>query len=124
MAGVQSKEPSSPVNPALDGQSISAEHAAVPIAVGFDVLRLQINTIVASNAVEMVQAMIDRAKKGQPQALKYLFQMIGLYPATSDDRTSQGGSLAQLLLKRIGISQEQKYATKPDAAAVREERMP
>ena len=51
-------------------------------------LRQRITELVARNAVSMVQQAIDAVKEeGQYQAIKYLFEMIGLYPAATDDES-------------------------------------
>ena len=67
-------------------------------------LRQRITELVAANALEMVATTIDQVKEGQYQALKYLFEMIGLYPATGGAETPQEDSLAKILLDRLGIS--------------------
>ena len=69
-------------------------------------LRRQITELVARNAVAMVQNTIDGVNEGgQHQALKYLFEMIGLYPAPSDDDQSDEESLAATLLRHLGIEE-------------------
>ena len=52
--------------------------------------------------------------EGQYQAIKYLFEMIGLYPAAIDDESQAQSSLTQTLLDHLGISgvTEQKTAKK------------
>ena len=77
-----------------------------PRAVTFEVLRPEIHAEVTSNAVEMVRAMIQHAKDGQYQAMKYLFEMIGLYPANSDEESPREESLTGMLLKRLEIPNE------------------
>ena len=44
-------------------------------------LRRQIDELVMGRGVEMVRETINQVKEGHYQALKYLFEMIGLYPA-------------------------------------------
>ncbi|HKW16221.1 MAG TPA: hypothetical protein VJO35_01810 [Terriglobales bacterium] len=71
-------------------------------------LRRKITELVAQNAVPMVQQAIDAVREeGQYQAMKYLFEMIGLYPASADDESGAEDSVAQILLSRLGL---------PDAA--------
>ncbi len=53
----------------------------------------------------MVDATIGQVKDGQYQALKYLFEMVGLYPATIENDTPQEDSLAKILLGRLGIAE-------------------
>ena len=83
--------------------------------VTFEVLRPQIKAIVTSNAVDMIQAMVSHAKEGQYQCLKYLLELIGLYPATVDDEAPHDDCLAQFLLNRLGIPKE---ATQKDVGMV------
>jgi hypothetical protein len=53
--------------------------AVVPAA-DLAALRNKITELVAQNAVPMVQEAIDAVREeGQYQAIKYLFEMIGLY---------------------------------------------
>jgi len=69
-------------------------------------LRRQITDLVAQNAVAMVQQAIDAVnEEGQYQAIKYLFEMIGLYPASVEDESPVGDSLARTLLDRLGLSE-------------------
>lgn len=70
-------------------------------------LRQKITELVAHNAVPMVQQAIDAVREeGQYQAMKYLFEMIGLYPATAnaDGESPEDDSLARILLERLGLS--------------------
>lgn len=67
-------------------------------------LRRRITELVARNAVAMVQQAIDAVKEeGQYQAIKYLFEMIGLYPAVAVDEDEAQSSLAQTLLDQLGL---------------------
>jgi len=67
-------------------------------------LRRQITDLVAQNAVSMVQQAIDAVREeGQYQAIKYLFEMIGLYPAAAQDESRAQDSLAQTLLDHLGL---------------------
>ncbi len=68
-------------------------------------LRRQISDLVARNAVCMVQQAIDAVGDGQYQAIKYLFEMVGLYPAAAQDESSVQESLARILLQRLGLSE-------------------
>ena len=84
-------------------------------------LRRRITELVARNAVAMVQQAIDAVKEeGQYQAIKYLFEMIGLYPPVSGEADETQSSLAQTLLdalsRRIGMSQQQRFAQQRNAA--------
>jgi hypothetical protein len=67
-------------------------------------LRKTITDLVAHNAVAMVQCAIDAVQdEGQYQAIKYLFEMIGLYPAIAGSEDMKMDSLTETLLKRLGL---------------------
>ena len=71
-------------------------------------LRRKISELVARNAVPMVQQAIDAVREeGQYQAIKYLFEMIGLYPAVAQEDSESQDSLAQVLLEQLGLSPTQ-----------------
>ena len=68
------------------------------------VLRRQITNLVARNAVAMVQQAIDAVNdQGQYQAIKYLFEMIGLYPASGGDDSDDEDSLVKTLLRQLAL---------------------
>jgi len=68
-------------------------------------LRRKIIELVAQNAVPMVQQAIDAVREeGQYQAMKYLFEMVGLYPAVPQEDSESQESLAQLLLDQLGLA--------------------
>ncbi len=75
-------------------------------------LRQQITSLVCAEAVPMVETTIEQVQNGHYQALKYLFEMIGLYPATGAQEASQEDSLARTLLRHLGISEEQTGLSK------------
>jgi hypothetical protein len=59
---------------------------------------------VAQNAVAMVQHAIDTVnEEGQYQAIKYRFEMVGLYPAQADDESPVEDSLVKTLLHQLGL---------------------
>lgn len=68
-------------------------------------IRLTITRMVAHQASDMVKAAIEEAKKGQSGALKYLFEMIGLYPATleAEQTEKREMSLAEYLCRQLGL---------------------
>jgi hypothetical protein len=71
-------------------------------------LRQKINDLVARNAVPMVQQAIDAVREeGQYQAIKYLFEMIGLYPAIAQEDSGSQDSLAEVLLEQLGLAPTQ-----------------
>src|SRR5258707_12708819 len=73
-------------------------------AVDLSVVRREITELVAKNAVPMVQCAIDAVREeGQYQAIKYLFEMIGLYPSTAGSEDASLDSLTEILLKQLGL---------------------
>jgi hypothetical protein len=54
-------------------------------------IRRQITDFVENGAVGMVEATMDEVGKGHSLGMKYLFEMIGLYPATSPEDAARGG---------------------------------
>ena len=73
-------------------------------------LRRKISDLVALNAVPMVQQAIDAVREeGQYQAIKYLFEMIGLYPAIAQEDSQSQDSLAQVLLEQLGLAPAEPY---------------
>jgi hypothetical protein len=69
-------------------------------------LRRKITQLVAKNAVPLVRQAIDAVKEeGQYQAIKYLFEMIGLYPAVAQDESRAQESLARTLLDHLGLNE-------------------
>jgi hypothetical protein len=69
-------------------------------------LRSHISNMVCADAVGMVEAVIAQVNDGHYQAMKYLFEMIGLFPATAMPEAPQEDSLAGMLLSRLGIGEE------------------
>ncbi len=69
-------------------------------------LRRHIADIVGNGAIGMVETMIDQVGKGHYLGMKYLFEMIGLYPATSTNDAAEEDSLAAVLLRRLGLPDE------------------
>ena len=69
-------------------------------------IRRQIADLVGNGAVGMVETTIDQVGKGHYLGMKYLFEMIGLYPATSSDDVPAEDSLAAILLRRLGLPDE------------------
>jgi hypothetical protein len=65
---------------------------AATFAVDLPSLRREVTELVAKNAVPMVRQAIDSVtEEGQYQAIKYLFEMIGLYPAATPDESPLQG---------------------------------
>ena len=76
----------------------------MPFAVDLPLLRREVAELIAKNAVPMVRQAIESVtEEGQYQAIKYLFEMIGLYPAATQDESPLLESLARTLLERLGL---------------------
>ena len=71
----------------------------------------QITNLVGNRAVEMVQITMDEVKKGHYLAMKYLFEMIGLCPATTPEGPLPEDSLAKTLLRRLRLPDETDAGT-------------
>jgi hypothetical protein len=66
----------------------------------------------------MVQQAIDAVREeGQYQAIKYLFEMIGLYPASAQEDSETQDSLAQVLLEQLGLASVSPNKPLPDCRA-------
>jgi hypothetical protein len=66
-------------------------------------IRRQITDMVANGAVNMVETTMAEVGKGHYLGMKYLFEMIGLYPSTATDDVPMQESLAATLLRRLGL---------------------
>ncbi len=75
-------------------------------AVDLMAIREQITNLVGNEAVGMVETTIAEVEKGHYLALKYLFEMIGLYPTAGADETPGEDSLARTLLRRLGFPED------------------
>src|SRR5208337_2366704 len=71
--------------------------------VDLGVVREQITTLVGNRAVQMVEITMAEVNKGHYLAMKYLFEMIGLCPATDPEATVQEDTLAKTLLRRLRL---------------------
>ncbi len=74
-------------------------------------IRERITNLVGNRAVEMVQTTMEEVDKGHYLAMKYLFEMIGLCPATTADEELQEDSLAKTLLQRLRLPEETNPGT-------------
>ena len=78
-------------------------------------IRQQITNLVGNDAVSMVETTIEEVGKGHYQGMKYLFEQIGLYPATVTDEAPAQDSMAATLLRRLGLPEspmQEKRVTK------------
>jgi hypothetical protein len=68
-------------------------------------VRKEVSQMVGSEATEMARAVIGQGKAGQLATVKYLFEMAGVFPASTE--TTEGSpredSLAETLLHRLNI---------------------
>ena len=74
--------------------------------VDLDAIREQITNLVGNGAVDMVETTMEEVGKGRYLAMKYLFEMIGLCPATTAAETPEEDSLARTLLRRLQLPEE------------------
>lgn len=82
-------------------------------------LRQAITELVSRNAVAMVQCAIDGVmEEGQYQAIKYLFEMVGIYPSTSGEDDVTGDSLAKVLLRHLGMAESESQDESRSSRAV------
>ena len=66
-------------------------------------VRKQVSRIVEAEAMQMTQAVVDEAKKGQLAPVRYLFEMANIFPAqaNADVATEEEDCLAKILLSRM-----------------------
>jgi hypothetical protein len=86
-------------------------------AVEVAAVRQQITNLIGHRAVEMVNVTIEHIKNGNYQAMKYLFEMAGLFPAGTAEETPGADSLAKTILGCLGIEEASSgyQAAKRDA---------
>ena len=77
-----------------------------------------ITNLVGNAAIEMVEFTIAEVNKGHYLAMKYLFEMIGLFPATAPTETLQEDSLAKTLMRRLRLPEETTPGTEVTAGCV------
>lgn len=66
-------------------------------------IRQQITNLVGNDAVGMVETTIEEVGKGHYLGMKYLFELIGLYPTTVVDEAPTEDSMAATLLRHLGL---------------------
>jgi hypothetical protein len=80
--------------------------------VDLQAIREAIVSQVGVEAAEMTDALVEEAKKGQLAPTKFLFEIIGLYPARAasgdneqaeDEEAEEGNDLASVLLRRLSL---------------------
>jgi len=65
--------------------------------------RKNISDAVRSSAMDIIGALIQKAEDGEVAPAKYLFEMVGLHPATEETTSKPEDSLAYTLLERMGL---------------------
>jgi hypothetical protein len=80
----------------------------------------QITNLVGNRAIEMVEITMEEVDKGHYLAMKYLFEMIGLCPATAPEGAIQEDSLAKTLLRRLRFPEESDRGTEVTKECVAE----
>jgi hypothetical protein len=92
--------------PVKDKGKMPEPELAVDTPVNIGQIRDQITKAVGSRALHMVRTTITEVENGHYLAMKYLFEMVGLYPATAATDPSEEGSLAKILLRNLGLQEE------------------
>ena len=70
-------------------------------------VRKQIETMVGAAAIDMVETTIAEVDKGHYAAMKFLFEMVGLYPAGAQEAAPSEDGLAEALAKRWALPDEE-----------------
>lgn len=81
----------------------AAPQSEAPVPVNLEKLREKVRQVVAEKIGQMTNAAADEAAKGHVAQLKYLFEVIGLFPATEEAKAAPeyGNDLAKTLLDRF-----------------------
>lgn len=65
-------------------------------------VRQRVTNLVANRALEVVDEALDQSGRGNYQAMKYLFEMVGLFPTVAGQENSAKNSLTTMLLDHFG----------------------
>jgi hypothetical protein len=76
-----------------------------------EAIRKEITGLVGDEAISMVETTMAEVEKGHYAAMKFLFEMIGLYPATGQEEAVGTESVAHRLVRRLGLPEEPKLDT-------------
>ena len=91
--------------------------AAKRVNSDLDGLRQRIRRLVSSKAYGMVNATITEVNnKGNVPALKFLFELIGLYPGNGEEMDEPQDVLARTLIRRLGLSEPEAAPVTNDCA--------
>src|SRR5690349_13075545 len=88
--------------------------------VDLEAIRKEIAIIVGGQAISMVETTMEEVGKGHYAAMKFLFEMIGLYPVTGPAEPAGEDSLANQLFRRLGLPEEAKPETEVTKACATE----
>ena len=88
--------------------------------VDLEAIRKEIASIVSGEAISMVETTMDEVGKGHYAAMKFLFEMIGLYPVSGPTEPAGADSLASQLFRRLGLPEEAKPETEVTKAGATE----
>ena len=86
------------------------QQASVKAQTDLASVRKQIQDTVVRRALDMVEATISSAGDGQYGAMKYLFELVGLFPAIPEQEHSDD-SLAQTLMRHLGLTESSSLQT-------------
>lgn len=78
-------------------------------AADLELTRERIRNLVGQQAQNMVETTIAEVGKGHYLAMKYLFEMIGLYPGVAQEESPVDDSLARTLLRRLGLPDDPMF---------------
>ncbi|HEX4487551.1 MAG TPA: hypothetical protein VH088_14865 [Terriglobales bacterium] len=73
-----------------------------------EIVRQNVAALIGANAVRMVETTIAEVDKGHYAAMKYLFELVGLFPGNLEPAAANDDVLAKTLLRRLGLPEEIK----------------
>jgi len=89
---------------AKNGRAAAGAGAGARKPADLEAVRTRIRNYVGNRALDMVKASVDEIeKKGNVAAMKFLFELAGLFPETAVVPEEEDDSLALTLLKRFAI---------------------
>jgi hypothetical protein len=76
--------------------------------VDIEIVRQNVAALIGASAVRMVETTIAEVDKGHYAAMKYLFELVGLFPGNLEPAAASDDVLAKTLLRRLGLPEEIK----------------
>jgi hypothetical protein len=73
-----------------------------------EIVRQNVAALIGASAVRMVETTIAEVDKGHYAAMKYLFELVGLFPGNLEPAAPGDDVLAKTLLRRLGLPEEIK----------------